>query len=433
MSYLKQMRAKIKITVDNAQIYKQKLHFFALQFDHFLILNSNQYPAQYEYLAALGAHSIFTPQKNYFNELFKWHQSLNDWVFGHLAYDLKNHIETLTSSLPDFIQFPQIFFFQPKYLIQIDKNIITYHFLKNYSPTEIIKLHKEILATEIKTELSVLPFKKRITKQHYLKQFNQIKQHIQFGDIYEVNFCQEFYQPHFTANPIICYNQLQTFSPMPFSALYRISEKFLLSASPERYLKKVKNKVISQPIKGTIKRTLNEKENRKLKQQLQQNKKDRAENIMIVDLVRNDLSQTAIKNSVKVKELCKIYEFPTVFQMISTIESTVGTETPFTDIIKTTFPMGSMTGAPKIKAMEIIEKYESVKRGLYSGSVGYISPKGDFDFNVVIRSLQINYENNYASFITGGAITILSNAEDEYEECFVKAQALLNALKTKIE
>ena len=220
---------------------------------------------------------------------------------------------------------------------------------------------------------------------------------------------------------------------MPFSALYRINEKFLLSASPERYLKKVKNKVISQPIKGTIKRTSNEKENRKLKQQLQQNNKDRAENIMIVDLVRNDLSQTAIKNSVKVKELCKIYEFPTVFQMISTIESTVDTETPFTDIIKTTFPMGSMTGAPKIKAMEIIEKYESVKRGLYSGSVGYISPKGDFDFNVVIRSLQINYKNNYASFITGGAITILSNAEDEYEECFVKAQALLNALKTKIE
>ncbi|MGQ9846473.1 MAG: anthranilate synthase component I family protein [Bacteroidales bacterium] len=427
------MRNTIKITVDNIQLYKQKLHFFALQFDYFLILDSTQYPAQYEYLAALGSHSIFTPQKNYFDELFNWHQSLNDWIFGHLAYDLKNHIEALTSSLPDYIQFPQIFFFQPKYLIQIDKNNVIYHYLKNTSSAEIIKLHQEILNTDIKTELSISPFKKRITKQHYIEQLSKIEQHIQLGDIYEVNYCQEFYHPYFIANPATCYNQIRMYSPMPFSAFYKINQKFLLSASPERYLKKLKNKVISQPIKGTIKRTLNEKQNQKLKQQLQQNKKDRAENIMIVDLVRNDLSRTAIKNSVKVKELCQIYEFPTVFQMISTIESTVKPETRFTDIIKTTFPMGSMTGAPKIKAMEIIEKYESVKRGLYSGSVGYISPKGDFDFNVVIRSLQINYENNYASIITGGAITILSNAEDEYNECFVKAQALLNALNTKIE
>lgn len=426
------MRITLKIAVDNPTLYKQKLNFFALQFTHFLILDSNHYPAQFEYLAALDSVSVLTPNNHYFDELFQWHQSIHDWTFGHLAYDLKNHIEKLTSSHPDPIQFPLMFFFQPKYIIQIEKNDVTYLYLNTSSYREVINLHQQILDTKIKSEFSISPFQKRIEKKEYIERLNLIKKHIQLGDIYEMNFCQEFYHPQFDANPSACFNQLQIHSPMPFSAYYRINQKFLLSSSPERYLKKDKNKIISQPIKGTIKRTFQEKQNQQLKKQLRQNKKDVAENIMIVDLVRNDLSQTALKNSVKVKELCKIYEFPTVFQMISTIESYISNDLPFTDVIKTTFPMGSMTGAPKIKAMEIIEKYESTKRGLYSGAVGYITPSGDFDFNVIIRSLQINYEHHYASFITGGAITILSNAEEEYEECFVKAQGLLKSFQTTI-
>ncbi|NMD00456.1 MAG: anthranilate synthase component I family protein [Bacteroidales bacterium] len=427
------MRVQYKIAIDNASLFKQKLHFFALNFNHFLILNSNNYPARFEYLAALDVVSVFKPEKEYFNELFQWHKHIKDWAFGHLSYDLKNHIEKLTSSHPDSIQFPLLFFFQPKYIIQIEKNQITYLYLTSSTENEVINLHQQIQRTKIETEFSISPFKKRMEKHEYVQHVNNIKKHIQLGDVYEVNFCQEFYNTSFHANPSTCFNQLQLKSPMPFSAYYRLKEKFLLSASPERYLQKINQRIISQPIKGTIKRTNHEQENVELKKQLRQNKKDVAENIMIVDLVRNDLSLTALKNSVKVKELCGIYEFPTIFQMISTIESRIDKELPFTEVIKTTFPMGSMTGAPKIKAMELIEKYETIKRGLYSGSVGYITPNGDFDFNVVIRSLQINSNHNYASFITGGAITILSNTEQEYEECFVKAQGLLKSLQTTIE
>ena len=152
---------------------------------------------------------------------------------------------------------------------------------------------------------------------------------------------------------------------------------------------------------------------------------------MIVDLVRNDLSRIAVKNTVKVDELFGIYTFDQVHQMISTISCEVKAETTIKDILQATFPMGSMTGAPKIRAMKLIEKFEETKRGLYSGAIGYISPEGDFDFNVVIRSIQYNTLKMYLSFMVGGAITIASDAELEYQECLVKAKALFEVLERK--
>ncbi len=217
----------------------------------------------------------------------------------------------------------------------------------------------------------------------------------------------------------------------PFAVFFRNHTQYLLSASPERYIRKEGNKIISQPIKGTAKRFEDPVQDEKSKQELAQSAKERTENIMIVDLVRNDLAHTSRKGSVKVEELCEIYTFRQVHQMISTVVSEVEPTTHPITILKTTFPMGSMTGAPKISAMKLIEALEETKRGLYSGAVGYFTPNGDFDFNVIIRSILYNSHEQYLSFSVGSAITAEAAPEKEYEECLLKANAMLNVLKIK--
>jgi len=429
------VRKTVSYEIGNPLDYKQKLICFASQFEHFLILDSAGYTSKYALLAALGAEQLFYPvSRSSFDELYNWHRQCKDWLFGHISYDVKNEIEMLTSSLPDNIQFPMLSFFQPAYIIELKNNQVLYHISENKTETEVENLHHEILIFTVSnyTKINILPFHKQITKQQYLDNFSHIKRHIQMGDIYEMNYCQEFYNDLFIEEPSACFNSLMHHTPMPFSAYYRHKENYLLCASPERYIKKSGNTIISQPIKGTIKRGINNKEDFLLKYALEHSEKERAENCMIVDLVRNDLSRTALKGSVRVTELCKVYSYPTVFQMISTVQSQLKEGIPFTDVLKTTFPMGSMTGAPKISAMKLIEKYEAVRRGLYSGTVGYIDPRGDFDFNVVIRSLQINTKIRYASFITGSAITINADAEKEYEECLVKAEGLMRAFHSSI-
>ena len=274
-----------------------------------------------------------------------------------------------------------------------------------------------------------IKIKLRIHKDDYFEKINKMLAHIHHGDIYEANFCQEFYAENTEINPLDTYNKLNNISNPPFATFLKISDKYLLSASPERYLKKRGNTIISQPIKGTAKRSKNAKEDEQLKQDLFDNEKERSENIMIVDLVRNDLSKTAIKGSVEVEELCKIYTFDQVHQMISTVKSKVEHTTNPVEIIKSTFPMGSMTGAPKISAMKIIEALEETKRGLYSGAVGYFTPAGDFDFNVVIRSILYNETKKYVSYSVGGAITAKSDPFKEYEECLLKAKAMRQVLE----
>lgn len=252
--------------------------------------------------------------------------------------------------------------------------------------------------------------------------------HIQLGDIFEVNFCQEYYAENAKINPVEVYQKLIKLSPTPFSNFLKVNDKYCLGASPERFLAKSKNKVISQPIKGTIKRGKTKEEDEHLIHQLKNNPKEQSENIMIVDLVRNDLSRIAKKGTVKVEELCGIYSFPQVHQMISTISCLVDESLTNEEILSNCFPMGSMTGAPKVEAMKLIERYESTKRGLYSGAVGYFSPTGDFDFNVVIRSLLYNASNNYLSFMVGSAITSKSSPTNEYDETVLKAKAIFEIL-----
>lgn len=346
-----------------------------------------------------------------------------DYIFGCLSYDLKNQIEKLNSNHADNIGFDDLYFFKPLHLIVIYSNgsyVIQ-------SPKD--NLLDEILKTE-STPFSSHPvhIKPKVSREKYIENVQAIQQHIVDGDVYELNYCVEFFDEHARIDPYHVYQKLKQFSPTPFGAFLRINDKFVLSASPERFIKKRGETLYSQPIKGTIKRGANANEDKHLIQQLLHSEKERAENLMIVDLVRNDLARSSKTGSIKVEELFGIYSFSQVHQMISTVSSHINASTTAVESIKNAFPMGSMTGAPKIMAMELIEKYENTKRGLYSGAIGYFAPHGDFDFNVVIRSIQYNASSHYICFEVGSAITFDSNAEMEYEECLLKAQAMMKAL-----
>jgi para-aminobenzoate synthetase component 1 len=244
-----------------------------------------------------------------------------------------------------------------------------------------------------------------------------------------MNYCLEYIAKSRDFDPIHCYHRLNNISPMPFSVLMKMDQLFLASASPERFLKKVDQKIISQPIKGTIKRSFDGAEDERLKLELLNSEKERSENLMIVDLVRNDLARTALTGTVKVEELFGIYTFKRLHQMISTVVSAVDESTSLTEIIRCAFPMGSMTGAPKLRVMEEIDLLEDTRRGLFSGAVGFFTPEGDFDFNVVIRSIAYDRNLGNISFHVGSAITYDSIPEQEYNECLLKAEAIFEVLK----
>ena len=404
------------------------------QFEHIVWLDSNNYPQKYssfDTVLALGAYSeLQSDYQNAFSKLKKYRNKVNDFVFGYLTYDLKNEVEQLVSNNYDGLEFPELYFFQPQKLFFIKGNELEIQYLKEFE-SEMDKNLEEILNFSIQSKHIPHNVKihKRITKKEYLKHLNHILGNIHRGDIYEMNFCQEFYAEEALINPLEVYTHLNKISTPPFASFLKIKDKFLLSASPERFVRKEDSKVISQPIKGTAKRLPDENADKKLASELALDKKERSENIMIVDLVRNDLSKTALKGTVEVEELCKVYSFDQVHQMISTVTSKVSDKTDSVDIIKNLFPMGSMTGAPKVSAMQIIEQKESIKRGLYSGAVGYFTPNDNFDFNVVIRSILYNQSKQYLSYSVGGAITAKSDPEKEYEECVVKAIAMKKALK----
>ena len=345
-----------------------------------------------------------------------------------MGYDLKNETEQLTSQNFDGLQFADVHFFVPKIVLQLTKTSLTI-FSDDESASDIFNA---ILTSSNKINEEPTPkitIKNRLSKEAYLQTIEKLRQHITKGDCYEINFCQEFYAENAVINPLAIYSKLSNASPTPFSGFYKIDDKYGICASPERYLKKEGNKIISQPIKGTAKRSKNSAEDECNKTELRNSPKERSENVMVVDLVRNDLSRVCKQGSVKVEELFGIYSFPQVHQMISTIVGEVDDDVHWTDIVKHTFPMGSMTGAPKKRVMQLIEQYEKTKRGLFSGAIGYVTPSGNFDFNVVIRSILYNATNKYLSFTTGGAITFNSNAESEYAESMLKAEVMKRVLE----
>ncbi len=428
------MRKIVSKHLENTVNLRNQLIELSKQFPIFSILDSNNWPhdqhKNYDILAAYGAAKLISTIKNKssFEQLREQHQNHKDWLFGYLSYDLKNELEQLQSNNPDFIDASNMHFFVPQLLFLLKGKqleiLVHEDFTNDPQIEKSIDFISKDYAPTAATSFEKVKIKHRVSQQQYLDAIQHIREHIKQGDIYELNYCQEFYSDNISIESSEVFRKLIKKSPTPFSAFQRFDDVYLMSASPERFLKKRGQQIISQPIKGTARRGTNIDEDKQALIALQNDEKERAENIMIVDLVRNDLAHTAKKNSVRVEELCKIYSFEQVHQMISTVQSELDDKYDFVEVLKSTFPMGSMTGAPKIRAMQLIEQYEKTKRGIYSGAVGYITPSGDFDFNVVIRSLVYNKRNKYLSFIAGGAITYQSEAEKEYAESLLKAEAI---------
>lgn len=419
--------------VTDFNIFRIKMLNWVNRFSIFCFLDNLQYdfskPA-FECLLAAGCkRRLETDGGQSFEQLQTFYKaSEGEWLFGHFGYDLKNETESLNSENPDRIGFSNLHFFIPEWVIQLDFDEV-----KIYGDGYAESVYKEIEASSSEITGHTpenIWVQHKIDRCDYIKTIKKIQQHILRGDCYEINFCQEFFAEDAGINPLSVYKRLTELSPNPFSVLYKVNTRYCLCASPERYLKKAGNKVFSQPIKGTSKRTPDDRSaDIASKEYLFQSDKEKSENVMVVDLVRNDLSRICKPGSVQVDELFGLYSFPQVHQMISTVSGELEEPLGWIDCIRATFPMGSMTGAPKKRVMELIEQYEQTRRGLFSGAIGYVNPQGDFDFNVVIRSMFYNAGEKYLSFQTGSGITYYSDAESEYEECLLKAGAMLEVLR----
>lgn len=362
-----------------------------------------------------------------FQELYSAHNERPSFLVGYWGYDLKNQLEPLSSRHSNRLGFPDAYFVEPEWVIDFERDslVIT-------GDGDANELLNQLLAYSYST--SLLPraphnVQCRVTPDTYQDTLRRIQEHILAGDVYELNYCIEFFAENTQLDPLATYRALNERSPMPFSSFLKIGDKYVMGASPERFLKKEGRKVLSQPIKGTIRRGQTPDEDALLRSQLLNSEKERAENLMIVDLVRNDLARSAVTGSVCVDELFGIYGFQQVYQMISTVSATLREDVTWADAIRNAFPMGSMTGAPKIRAMELIDELEISRRGVYSGAVGFITPDGDFDFNVVIRTLLYDTQSQYASFSVGSAITYDADPAQEWEECLLKARAIREVLE----
>ncbi|WP_313777829.1 anthranilate synthase component I family protein [Flagellimonas meishanensis] len=423
-------------TIQDSLKIKDALLEWSKKFPSVVWLDSNGHKDPYGFFeAALAVEQTDMSDAGVENidELSAIIDKKHDWLFGYFSYDFKNDLEDLESRNFDGLSFPKIHFFRPSKLILLKGGELHFLYLEadtNDIDNDYLQIKNAVDGPKAVMGSSPSPrIHLRVHKDAYFEKVARLLEHIHRGDLYEANLCQEFYATDTEIDPWQTYFRLNEISRPPFAAFMRLGERYLMCASPERYLRKMGQNVISQPIKGTSRRGNNGKEDEALRIALSMDEKERAENIMITDLVRNDLSKSALKGSVLVEELCRVYTYKQVHQMISTVISKVAKEKNPLEIIKQTFPMGSMTGAPKISAMKIIEKLEETKRGLYSGAVGYFAPNGDFDFNVVIRSILYNAAEKYVSFSVGSAITSKSNPEKEYQECLLKAKAMRSVLE----
>ncbi len=430
------MRKSISIAISDNDFFLNALLAYSRKVEHFALLHShpaifkahNHRFLQYDVLIAVGAIeivSVDTP--NALSAMEEHLQKHQDWHFGYIGYDVKNEIEDLVSGGNDGSEFPDLFFFIPRFVVEAESNKVIIYFHEGVdNPATVHQWFQSVVDFSIRwgqiPQSRVCP---TISRDSYLLKVEELKQHLYRGDIYEVNFCQEFFNDNIEIAPENVFYHLLQRHPAPFSAFLKAGDKYILSTSPERYLRKEGSKVVSQPMKGTARRRKEYAADQYERDFLQKNPKERAENTMIVDLVRNDLSRFCIKGTVCVEELCGVYPFPTVHQMISTVSGMVEERTSVIEILRNTFPMGSMTGAPKIRAMKLIEHFETSKRGVYSGALGYIKPNSDFDFSVVIRTLLYNAEKKYLSCSVGSAITALCDGEKEYKECLLKLKGLV--------
>ncbi|MGB3180839.1 MAG: anthranilate synthase component I family protein [Cyclobacteriaceae bacterium] len=401
-------------------------------FSHFSYFQSNaiDYPfGAFPHILFVGASEVISGEKSdVFSDVRTFHAAQQDYLTGFFGYDLKNQIEDLESHHPDPLDSAPFCFFRPLHILIFSENSVRIHSADTPS-----LLFDAITSSPlpIPDQHTSIGLKAHMSRKQYLEKFDKIRWHIEEGDVYELNLCMAF-TGEADISPVYRYLELNSLSPAPFSVLQKTGSHYLLSASPERFIRRAGNSVLSQPIKGTAPRGITPEEDEKLKKALRHNEKELAENMMIADLVRNDLARTAIPGSVRAEELFGIYSFRQVHQMITSISSEVSHDTHWTDIIRNAFPMGSMTGAPKVMAMRLIEQYEHTRRGMYSGAAGFVTPEGDFDFNVVIRSLIYNADTHALGFQVGSAITYDADGPSEYDECLLKATALCKMLGADI-
>lgn len=405
---------------------------WADRFSIFLFMDGNGFEAERSFpsMLAAGSRRSFLPSgSDPLSELQSFHESSQGWLFGHAGYGLTQFIHSVRLKQEPLVKFPPVFFFEPEHVIRFISDTVA-EIITEQDPDSIFR-EISLCSEELPEKKAEVPFliKNRISESEYKRTIQSLKSHLQGGDCYEINYCQEFYAEEAHLDPAAVYSALMKHSPAPFSTLYKYHEKYCISASPERFISKTGNTVISQPMKGTIHRSADPEEDAKNKDFLFRHEKDRSENVMIVDLVRNDLSRFCLSGSVCVKELFGIHSFPQVHQMISTVQGEMPSDSHWTDIFRYCFPMGSMTGAPKRRVIELTEKYEAMSRGLYSGSIGYVTPAGDMDFNVVIRSIFYDAGEKVLNFCAGGGITIGSDAEKEFAESYLKAQAIRKILE----
>jgi para-aminobenzoate synthetase component 1 len=396
-----------------------KLICFSNSFNYFSIHVSNNHPSNYNLIAAFGA-------KRFIRSLQELQLDDSEFKFGLITYDLKNQLENLQSIHMDKNDLDDIYFFIPEIIVEVKNGLI------NVSPRE--RENEFYLCDNYRPNKSkskqTINIKCSTTKEEYLNSVNQLKSHIQKGDIYEINYCINHYSSDAELDPNSLFLSLNDISEAPFASYTRLNNLYVICSSPERFICKQENKIITQPIKGTAPRGENSILDETNKKNLRKDEKEINENVMIVDVSRNDLSRIAKKSTVQAIKLFEVETYKQVHQLVSTVTCTLKDDSTFESIIKATFPPASMTGAPKIRAMQLIDEYENFRRGAYSGSIGFIDDKGNFDFNVVIRSIIYNAQTNYFSFASGSAITSKCDPEKEYEECKLKAKAMEKVINT---
>lgn len=350
-------------------------------------------------------------------------QNEKEYRVGFMSYPSRNS----QANPSEKIDFPTIGFFVPRYVVEIDeKGTLTY--LKgnkdNYSSRKI----EDFLNHSKKENNNKIRLQSQLSKSEYLSRIHALQTAMKNEDVCVAVFCQTFYAAQHKINPKTTYFHLNKRSKSPFSCFLQWDEKYVLSASPERFIKKEGNKLITQPIKGTARRGTTKSEDNRFKEELISSQKEREENTLVVQGIKDELAQIAYRNSIDVESFFQVHTFETVHQLISTISAELPSDITFGTLLNAVFPMGSMVGFPKVKALELLNKYENFDRGLYSGTIGYIKPNGDFDFNVVIRSILYDNERENIMCPVGGGITLQSSPEDEYNECLIKLKVLQDTL-----
>lgn len=420
------MNSQIELQITDLALTKQLILAFTEAFETCNYYDSNEInsPLNYDRFECLAAFGCIEKVKGNFKQICHQIEIEERWVMSYFAYETNEKFNTNTD-LEDVENGCYI----PEIVLAVRRQSTVLEFINNGISDSIFNQYVEqfkkcVISSSTNHDLPLI-FVACTPKSSYIENVEAIKKQIIEGDFYEINYCQKFLYEGALKQPLKTFEALNKKSPTPFAAYVKNASFTILCTSPERFLFKDQQHLVSQPIKGTNKRMQNSENERQI-ELLKNDAKELAENVMIVDLVRNDLGHVCASGSIKVEELCKVYPFALVNQMISTVSGQLIQNSSFTSIFTALFPMGSMTGAPKIEVMKNIAIYENEKRGIYSGCIGYKMPNGDFDFNVVIRTIIEDKLNNNVSFHVGGAITYDSDPEKEFEECLLKANGFYN-------